>query len=223
MGYHLGMFNYFFKKPSNTRDWKDDVTIPPTADIQDDSLYIHNVRDFKYRSEEDYDIAYLDKKFNLNELKEVYVGIVHFSKNPYIVHVLLKFVFDNDGLIFSGEVRKVKGQEFIAWKTMLRNYELIYLFGTSSDMIDLRNNYRNNEKVHLHRLNLTKEESKQLLKDLCTRANQLAENPEFFNLITNNCGISVIKHLNKVSPRKLSLLYPFLVTESLDKWIIKNN
>ena len=35
------------------------------------------------------------------------------------------------------------------------------------------------------------------------RANQLAEKPEFYNLITNNCTTNVARHINRISPNRV--------------------
>jgi uncharacterized protein YpmB len=40
----------FLMKPSNDRDWNTDQTILPNAEIKDNLVSIHNIRNFKYLS-----------------------------------------------------------------------------------------------------------------------------------------------------------------------------
>jgi hypothetical protein len=217
------MFSYFFKKPSNNRDWQTSLLVLPYAEISENQITLHNIRNFKYRAEFDFDIDYYDRTFDLNTLQKVYLGTVRFSATPNMVHILLKFVFENDEIVFSAEVRKLKGQKFIAWRTLFRNYELIYVFGSSSDLVDLREKHRVNEKVNFHLLNLSKQESVQLLKDIADRANTLKDYPEFCNLMTNSCGVNVVKHLNKVSPRRIWFFYPLSILDTFNKWVVQRD
>lgn len=202
-----------FRKPSNSRDWNPDVAVLPYAELRDSAqsgkILVRNVRNFKYRSESDYDINYEDKQFDLNLLREVYLGVVPFSKNPLIAHTLIIFEFENDSVVFSIEVRKQKGQKFIAWKTALNNYELAYVIANKSDAVELREKHRSGEPVNLERLNIPKEKAQRLFADLCQRANRLKDHPEFFNLIYNSCGSNVAAHLNKVLDRKISFFYKY--------------
>ena len=47
-------------KPSNNRDWQADVAMLPYATTQGSLVTIHNIRNFNYRTETDYDARYYD-------------------------------------------------------------------------------------------------------------------------------------------------------------------
>ena len=45
-------------KPSNNRDWQTDVAVLPYATMQGKLVTIHNIRNFNYRTETDFDARY---------------------------------------------------------------------------------------------------------------------------------------------------------------------
>jgi len=58
-------------EPTNERDWQPDVAVLPYATFAGDLVTVHNIRNFDYRSESDYTVAYYDKTFDLRELRSV--------------------------------------------------------------------------------------------------------------------------------------------------------
>ena len=44
--------------PSNDRDWQPEVAVLPYADIKGDLVTVHNIRNFDYRTETDFTLAY---------------------------------------------------------------------------------------------------------------------------------------------------------------------
>jgi len=57
--------------PSNTRNWQADVAVLPYATIAGNFVTIHNIRNFTYRTETDFDVHYYDKTFDLDKLDSV--------------------------------------------------------------------------------------------------------------------------------------------------------
>ena len=51
-------FWWFSIKPSNNRDWQTDVTVLPYVTMQGKLVTIHNIRNFNYRTETDFDARY---------------------------------------------------------------------------------------------------------------------------------------------------------------------
>ena len=45
-------------KPSNNRDWQTDVAVLPYVTMQGKLVTIHNIRNFNYRTETDFDARY---------------------------------------------------------------------------------------------------------------------------------------------------------------------
>ncbi len=207
-----------FKQPSNNRDWEKDQKILAHAMIESGKISLFNIRNFKYRSEFDYEVDYCSQVFEIDRLIDVSLGIVAFSKNPLLAHILTTFEFaDGKSVVFSIEVRKQKDQKFIAWQTAFNNYELMYVVATRSDVIDLRNKHRKNERVVEYKLNLDQDQKCRLFLDFCIRLNQLKGGPEFFNLFYNSCSSNAINHLNKVLDWKVPWFYKYLAPGYLDK------
>ena len=63
----------------------------------------------------------------------------------------------------------------------------------------------------------TAQQAQTLFVDVAKRINNLADNPEFYNSITNNCTTNLAGHVNQVSPNKinygLKVLLPGLSAE----------
>jgi hypothetical protein len=198
-------------KPSNTRVWNDDQKILPFAEIHNDTVVIHNIRNFSYASTTSYTPSYYDKIFNANSIKKVWYIVEPFSGVPGSAHTFLSFEFENNQfLAISIEIRKEKGESFNPIKGIFNQYELTYVIADEKDVIKLRSNYRK-DTVYLYPAKGTQEGFKLLFLDMLTRANNLKEHPEFYNTITNNCTTNIVKHVNKVSSGSI----PFFTLQAI--------
>jgi hypothetical protein len=183
-------------KPSNSRDWQKDVAVLPYAEIQGDLVTIHNIRNFKYRTETDFDPHYYDKTFDLNKLSSVDLITVYWMGDA-IAHVMLSFGFGGtDYVTFSIETRKEKNEDYSTIKGFFKQYELIYVVGDERDLIGLRTSFRNpQEDVYLYRLRMLPERKRLLFMEYVKQINELKENPEFYNTLTTNCTTNVVTHV----------------------------
>jgi hypothetical protein len=129
--------------------------------------------------------------------------MVPFSNTPNLAHTMLSFGFE-DGyhLALSIEIRREEEESFEIWKGFANQYELIYVLGDERDLIKLRTNYRG-EEVYLYRGNATPEQAQDLLVDVLQRANSLAEQPEFYHALWNNCTTNIADHVNSISPSRV--------------------
>ena len=59
---------WFSIEPSNQRDWQTEVAVLPYATREGDLVTLHNVRNFDYRSEQDFVARYDDRTFDLRAL-----------------------------------------------------------------------------------------------------------------------------------------------------------
>lgn len=204
--------------PSNDRNWNDDQTILPYAEIGADTIKIYNIRNFTYRSTQDYDANYYDKEFNINELKKVWYVVEPFSGIPGSAHTLLSFEFENDQFIaISVEIRKEKGESYHPLRGLLNQYELMYVIADERDVVKLRSNFRK-DLVYVYPVVTSEEKVKALFIDMLTRANSLRSNPEFYNTLTNTCTTNIVAHVNKITPKKIPLLnFEILLPEHSDK------
>jgi hypothetical protein len=212
---------FFLRKPSNDRDWRPDVATIPLVEISGTHAKVHNVRNFHYRSVDDFDMHFEDREYDLDGIDRVEIGVVPFHSIALIAHLLLIFKFTNgQSVVFSAEVRKRNGQKFVAWQTAWNNYELAYLILEETDAIDLRLKHRIGEPIHVYELALNHEQAKQLFIDYSQRANKIAEHPEFFNLFFNSCGSNVIGHINQVVNNKIPFYYRYFAPGYLGRFLV---
>lgn len=203
--------NQFVTTASNDRIWNDDQVILPYAEFDGDLVYIHNIRNFSYTSTTDYTPAYYDKTFDLNKIKKVWYVVEPFSGIPGSAHTFLSFEFEGDSLTapetsqfvsISVEIRKEKGEVYDPIKGLFNKYELMYVIADERDVIKLRTNYRK-DLVYVYPVKTTKEKTKAIFLDMIERANDLKDNPEFYNTITNTCTTNIVAHVNKITPKRV--------------------
>lgn len=200
----ISFIKRIFSSPSQERDWSDDQKIIPNADIHGDMVTVYNIRNFSYRSVSDYTPGYYDMEYDIRTLKHVWYIVEPFGWVPGSAHTLVSFEFENDiFLAISVELRKKKGLTFYPTKSLVHNYELMYVIADENDVIKLRSNYRK-DPVYLYKTKASKKQSQELFLSMITRANELYKKPEFFNTFTNNCTTNIIRHVNAISPNKIS-------------------
>ena len=180
-------------KPTNNRDWQTDVAVLPYASIQGNLVTIHNIRNFNYRTETDFDPNYYDKTFDISKITSVDLITVYWMGDA-IAHVMISFGFGGtDYVTFSIETRKAKGQEYSSIKGFFKKYGLIYVVGDERDLIRVRTSFRNpQEDVYLYRIRVTPERARQFFMEYVKKINELRETPEFYNTLTTNCTTSII-------------------------------
>jgi hypothetical protein len=193
-----------FTTPRLDRDWNKDQSVMPHADIDGDQIKISNIRNISYSSTSTYEVAYYDKTFNLNELERVWFMVEPFKDSDIgAAHTMVSFEFANDQFVaISVEIRKEKGESFSAVKGLFNQYELMYVIADEKDVIKLRSNYRK-DNVYLYPIKTEKEKAKELFLSMITRANDLGENPQFYNTIANNCTTNIAKHINSVTSSRV--------------------
>jgi hypothetical protein len=177
-------------EPSNSRDWQPDVARTPTAEIHGDVVTVHDVRNFHYRSETDWDERWEDRTFDLAKLDGLDMFFSHWG-SPQIAHTIMSWSFsDGQHLAVSIETRKEKGEEYSAIAGFFRQYELIYVAADEADVVRLRTNFRN-EHVYLYRLTVTKERARAFLLDYLGAMNELARKPDWYNALSTNCTTTI--------------------------------
>lgn len=203
---------------SNDRDWNIDQAVLPYAEIEGDIVSVHNIRNFSYTSTKEYTPNYYDNTFDLSKLKKVWYVVEPFSGIPGSAHTFLSFEFDGDDFVsISVEIRKEKGESYHPVKGLFNNYELMYVIADERDVIKLRTNFRN-DSVYLYPIKVSKEKSRELFLDMIMRTNELKDNPEFYNTITNTCTTNIVSHVNKISSNKIPMMnMSILFPENSDK------
>ena len=185
--------------PSNDRNWQEDVSQTPWADIDGDKVTIHNVRNFDYRTETDYTPHWETRSYDLKNIRGADLFIT-FWGSPWIAHPIVSFQFgDGDHVAFSVETRKEVGEEYSAFRGFFRQYELIYIIADERDLIRLRTNYRVGEEVYLYRTTASPEAAREIFLSYLQSANALHQKPAFYNAITSNCTTNIRIHTKAVA------------------------
>lgn len=201
---------WFSVRPSNNRDWTQDQAILATAEVNNNLVSIHNIRNFTYRSTSDYAPAYYDKTFDITKLKKMYYIVEPFSNWEGSAHTFVSFEFEGlEFLAISVEIRKEKGESFSAVKGLFKQYELMYVVGDEKDLVKLRSNYRK-DAVFVYPVKTTPERAQKMFLEMLARANKLAAKPEFYNSITNTCTSNLARHANAIVPGRVPLSYKVL-------------
>lgn len=188
-------------RPSNHRSWTPDQSRMPAAQFEDGAVVIENVRNATYRREDDYDVAWCVRPYDLDSIRSVEYVVEHFGSRPGVAHTFLTFGFaDGRHIAISVEIRKERGESFSALAGLFRQYEIMYVVGDECDLIGLRVNVRK-DPVHLFPIKAKREHIRTLFVTMLQRANKLREEPEFYNTLTNSCTTNIIRHLEQVSQR----------------------
>ncbi len=205
------------RAPSNDRNWSPNLAVLPTADFDGNLVRVQNIRNTAYRTADDYTVRHYDKTFDLNKLDTVNFIMVPLPDVPLGAHTFLSFGFDGqDYLAISAEIRKEKDQEFSLARALFRPYEITYVVGDERDLIGLRSIHWL-EDVYLYRVEMPREQMRALFVDMLKRANKLHDEPEFYNVATNNCTTNIVRHINNVSPRRVPYSYEVLFSAYSDR------
>jgi hypothetical protein len=181
--------------PSHDREWRPEVAVMPRAVIDGDRVRITGVRNFDYRTRNDFTVRYEEREVLLSHLTGVDFYVSYWSEG-LVGHTFLSFIFDNaPPLSISIETRPEVGEGFNPIASLFKQFELIYVVGDERDIVGVRTNHRL-ETVYLYRLNASPDKVRELLLVYLERINELADRPEFYHLLSNSCTINIIRYLN---------------------------
>ena len=181
--------------PSHDRPWRPEVAVMPRATIDGDRVRITGVRNFEYRSLNDFTARYEEREVQLSHLTGLDFFVSYWSEG-LVGHTFLSFIFDNaPPLSISIETRPEVGEGFDPLASLFKQFELIYVVGDERDLVRVRTNYRK-ETVYLYRVNSSLANARKLLMVYLTRINELADRPEFYHLLSNSCTINTIRYAN---------------------------
>jgi len=207
-------------QPSNDRDWRAEESRLPYATIDGDLITVHNIRNFDYRTENDFTPAYLERRFDLRRLEEIDLAAAYWM-GPAIAHIYLSFVFtDQPPLAISIEARKERGEGYSSLAGFFRQYELFYVVGDERDVTRVRTNYRKDppEEIYLYRLRGRPENRRRIFLEYLRKINALRTEPEFYNTLTTNCTTVIWQH-SLVNPDHLPFSWKILASGYLPEYL----
>ncbi|GAL87377.1 hypothetical protein MYP_4607 [Sporocytophaga myxococcoides] len=196
-------------KPSHKREWRPEVAVMPRATINGDTIHISGYRNFVYKSYNDFTVRLEERDYLLSHLTSVDFFISYWHVGP-VGHTFVSFNFDNAlPLCISIETRPEVGEGFAPIASLFKQFELIYVVGDERDIVGVRTNHRH-EEVYLYPIRIAPENARKLLLIYLSRVNQLADHPEFYHLLSNNCTINIVRYANKAGRKGRFYLYHFL-------------
>jgi uncharacterized protein DUF4105 len=176
--------------PRNDRNWQPDLARLAWAEVRDDTVIVHNVRNTVYRSDTDFDIHYEDRTYRLSDLRTLDFILSHWGA-PGIAHSIVSFGFaDGRYLAVSIEGRKEKNEGYSAIRGLFKQYELIYVVADERDLIGVRTNVRG-EHVYLYRVRTPPPGVRAIFLRYVAELDRLREHPEWYNAITQNCTTAI--------------------------------
>jgi hypothetical protein len=191
-------------RPSSDRPWLDQQARVPGIAFDGDVVHIRNVRNTEYRSADDYTVRYEDRSYDLDRLERVWLALAPFShgwRGP--AHIFLSFEFaDSQFVAVSVEARREQGEEYSIWKGMLRRYELTYVIGDERDLLGLRAIHWN-DPTYLYPVRATPEQAREVFTRMLRHAQQLEEQPEFYNTLFSNCTTNIIRPVNQFATNRI--------------------
>jgi hypothetical protein len=206
-----GLLWWGLQRPSNRRDWMPDNARTARAELSGDRVLIHNVRNTDYATVDRYTVRWEDRAYDLRQVERAWFLVEPFSKDwrgP--AHTLVSFQFaGGQFLAVSAEIRKEKGETFSPLKGLLRRFEMTYVVADERDVVRLRTNFRR-DPVYLYPVRATPAQARAMLVDMLQRANELADHPEWYNTLTNTCTTSIVRHVNRIAPKKVPFSYKVL-------------
>ncbi len=193
-------------QPTGRGDYLPPVAVLAYPEFHGDLVTIHNLRNFDYRTRNDYDIRYEDRTYDLKRLKHVDFLINYWDGKRDTAHTALSFGFDDGQYVaVSVEIRGQKGDTYEFLRGLFKQFELFYVIGDERDVIRVRTNYQN-EQVHLYRTNCTPVNARKLFVDFLKGADTLRAHPRFYDTLFANCTTTLIEHINRVLPTKVPFL-----------------
>ena len=168
----------------------------PRAFLDGDRVRLTGVRNFEYRTRNDFFVRYQEREISLSHLTGIDFYVSYWSEG-LLAHTFLSFIFDNAlPLSISIETRPEVGEGFAPIASLFKQFELIYVVGDARDLVGVRTN-RRAATVYLYRLNASPDDARRLLLVYLARINEpLADRPEFYHLLSNSCTINIIRYSN---------------------------
>ena len=183
-----------------------------TAEFEDGIVTVRDIRNCNWLTEKNFVFQTYDREFRISDIESVDFIVVPFQNMPLIAHTMLSFgLTDGSYITLSAEIRTERGEEYSPILGISNQFEITYVIADERDLIRLRTRHRDAD-VYLYPTVATPEQSQTLFMDVMTRANQLADRPEFYDTIMNNCTNNIVRHVNQISPNRvpisLEVLFP---------------
>lgn len=198
--------------PSNERNWTPELAILPQAILDDEWIHLRNIRNINYLSDDNFVVEHFDRTIRRDDIQSVDFVVTPFKRMPAIAHTMLSFgLRDGSYLGLSVEIRPEVGEKYSPFLGVGRQFEITYVIADEKDLIRVRTRHRDAD-VYIYPTIATPEQAQLLFVDVLHRVNKLAQEPEFYDTITNNCTTNLFEHVNNMNPERIAynwrILFP---------------
>lgn len=184
--------------PPADRNWAKDVEHQVTGQLSGSILTLENIRNFTWRSPVDFDANWETRRYDLDQLQSVDLFMSYWSGKT-IAHMIVSFGFANGAqLAWSVEVRRQAGGEFSPLADVFKTNTLSLIAADERDVVGTRTNARG-EDVQIYRTNTNPQKARALLLHYVARANQLAQQPQWYNSLFTNCTTVVLQMIRTIT------------------------
>lgn len=203
--------------PFDNRAWVPDMAHIATARIDGDVLTVNHVRNFRWRSDDDYDQRWETRQYHLSQLTGANLFLSYWAGES-IAHAIVSFDFtDSDPLAFSIEIRKEQGESYSATAGFFKTYELAIIAADERDVVKVRSVVRG-EDVRLYRLDIQQATALGLLKEYVALTNDVAAHPRWYNTLTANCTTVIFGMARKLD-LKVAMDWRILLPGKLPEYL----
>ncbi|MGN8199308.1 Lnb N-terminal periplasmic domain-containing protein [Salinisphaera sp. RV14] len=186
-------------RPRSDRPWADDVARVLHVERHGPQVRLHNVRNFDWRTRDDYTPRWEIRDYDLDQLIAVDL-VASYWMGPTIAHTLVSFAFaDGRHLVFSVEVRRLAGEDFSAIGGLFRQCELALVAADERDIVRTRTTARR-EDVYLYRVAMPRHAIRALFEAYLDTADTLEYRPRFYHTLTSNCTTLVYDMVKAIVP-----------------------
>ncbi|MBL7042849.1 MAG: DUF4105 domain-containing protein [Pirellulaceae bacterium] len=198
-------------QPTHQRPWSKKHAIMPRAVFDGDRVTVRNIRRTIQAASGDCEVQHRDQVYELDELDSVWLGVQHFAAWKGVAHTFVSFGFtDGDYLAISIESRRREGERFSALAGLFKQFGVIYVVGDEQEIIGHRA-LADEGPLYLFPIHADRQQMRDMLVSMLRRANRLAEQPEFYNTLTNNCTTNILESFNQIAPIHISPYSPRIV------------
>lgn len=198
-------------RPTHEQPWSAGHAIMPTAEFDGDQVTLHNIRWTVHTADSEPEVRYSDRTYELDDLESVWLGVQHFASWEGVAHTFVSFGFtDGRYLAVSIEARRCEGERYSALAGLFKQFGVIYVVGDEREIIG-RRALAEEGPLYLYPIHADRQQMQAMLVSVLRRANRLAEEPEFYNTLTNNCTTNILDSFNQIAPIHISPYSPRIV------------
>lgn len=206
-------------RPTNQREWADDVAQITRGTIEGRLVTLSNVRNFDWRSNVDYTPRWETRIYDLERLQSVDM-VLSYWDGWAIAHMLISFGFEGGQYVaFSVEVRRQKHQTYSEIGGFFKRDGLSIIAADERDVIRVRTNVRG-EDDYLYRIRMPLSAMRSLFLGYVEQADNLVATPRFYNTVTVNCT-TLVYHMMKRIVGYLPWSYRLLFTGYLPAYVYR--